>query len=135
MKNPSDPPKLPTNKNFGWFFSAAFAIVAIYSYSKELKSFAAAISILFFLFVVITLVAPNVLRPLNRAWYELGILLGKIVGPIVLGVIFFFLITPISLISRLFGRDELRIKNLSVHSYWVDRSTPGPTSESFKNQF
>jgi hypothetical protein len=62
-------------------------------------------------------------------------LLGKIVSPIVLGLIFFVLITPAALITRLFGRDELKIKKRTVESYWVDRSTLGLESESFKNQY
>ena len=79
--------------------------------------------------------APKVLRPLNRVWYELGVLLGKVISPIVLGVMFFVLITPIAVITRIFGRDELKIKKLFVQSYWVDRLPPGPPSDSFKNQF
>ena len=127
--------KMPTNKKFGYFFSVLFTLIALYSYWQDLKNFAIFASIVSFLFVAVTLVAPKVLRPLNCAWYELGMLLGKIVSPIVLGIIFFLMITPISLITRLFGRDELKIKKLSLHSYWVDRSPPGPSSDSFKNQF
>jgi hypothetical protein len=75
------------------------------------------------------------LTPLNWLWYELGMLLGKIVNPIVLGFIFFVLITPVSIVTRLFGRDELRIKKRHVESYWIDRSPPGPPLDSFKNQY
>jgi len=127
--------KMPTNKKFGYFFSVFFTLIALYSYWQDLKNLAITSATLSFLFVAVTLVAPKVLSPLNRAWYELGMLLGKIVSPIVLGAIFFLMITPISLITRLFGRDELKIKKLSVQSYWVDRSPPGPSSDSFKNQF
>ena len=127
--------KMPTDKNFGYFFSVVFTLIALYSYWQDLKNFAIFASIISFLFIAVTLVAPKMLSPLNRAWYELGMLLGKIVSPIVLGIIFFLMITPISLITRLFGRDELKIKKLSLQSYWVDRSPPGPSSDSFKNQF
>jgi hypothetical protein len=65
----------------------------------------------------------------------LGLLLGKIISPIVLGLIFFVLITPVSLVTRLFGRDELKMKKRSVESYWVDRSPPEPPSNTFKNQY
>ena len=126
---------MPSNTNLGWFFSATFAMIALYCYFQQLKTLGDVASIVSFLFLAVTLVAPNFLRPLNRVWYELGMLLGKIVSPIVLGIIFFLMITPISLITRLFGRDELKIKKLSLHSYWVDRSPPGPSSDSFKNQF
>jgi len=127
--------KMVTDKKFGYFFSVLFTLIALYSYWQDLKNFAITSAALSFIFVAVTLVAPKVLSPLNRAWYELGMFLGKIVSPIVLGAIFFLMITPISLITRLFGRDELKIKKLSIQSYWVDRSPPGPSSDSFKNQF
>ena len=126
---------LPTNRKFGWFFAALFALLAAYGYWKVWGEVATATLILSVFFAVSALVAPQLLTPLNRLWYGLGLLLGKIVSPIVLGIIFFALITPTSLITRLFGRDELKIKKRSVDSYWVDRSPPGPSSDSFKNQY
>lgn len=131
----SAPPTLPTNRKFGWFFAAVFAAFGAYAYWKAWGGVSVAALILSTLFAAVTLVAPQLLSPLNRLWYGLGLLLGKIVSPVMLGIIFFVLITPISLITRLFGRDELKIKKRSVDSYWVDRSPPGPSSESFKNQY
>jgi hypothetical protein len=128
-------PKLPSNNKFGWFFSAVFAMIAIYSYFQHLKTFAYAAAIVFFIFVALTFFAPQLLTPLNRLWYALGILLGKVISPIVLGAMFFVLITPIALVTRLFGRDELKLKKSLLQSYWVDRLPPGPPSDSFKNQF
>ena len=87
------------------------------------------------LFAGVTLLAPQALTRLNRLWYDLGMLLGKITSPVVLGVIFFVLITPVALALRLFGRDYLKMRKRSVESYWVDRSPPGPPSDSFKNQY
>ena len=126
---------MPSNTKFGWFFSAIFALIALYSYLHNIKSMAFVAGIIFFLFLATTLVAPKALKQLNRIWFEFGFLLGKIVSPIVLGVLFFVLITPIAMITRLFGRDELKMKKSSVESYWVSRSPPGPSSDSFKNQF
>ena len=128
-------PKLPSNNKFGWFFSAVFAMIGLYSYVQQLKTLATAVTILCFLFVAITFFVPQLLTPLNRLWYTLGILLGKVTSPIVLGAMFFVLITPIALITRLFGRDELRMRKSFVESYWVDRTPPGTQSDSFKNQF
>jgi hypothetical protein len=83
-----------------------------------------------------TLVMPRLLAPLNKAWFQIGELMGKLVSPIVLGVIFFLIITPVGLLGRLFGRDELRLKRRrQAASYWVERQPPGPTGDSFKNQF
>ncbi len=131
----SVPPQLPSNLKFGWFFAAFFALLAAYAYWKGWGEAVTAALILSVFFVAVTLVSPHLLSPLNRLWYGFGLLLGKIVSPIVLGVIFFVLITPISLITRLFGRDELKMKKRSVDTYWVDRSPPGPSSDSFKNQY
>lgn len=131
----SSPPKLPTNRKFGWFFAAVFVIVAAYAYWKTWATVSLVALSLAVLFSAVTLLAPRLLAPLNRLWYGLGMLQGKIISPIVLGLIFFVLITPVSLVTRLFGRDVLKIKKRNVESYWVDRSPPGPPSDSFKNQY
>jgi len=127
--------RLPSNKKFGWFFTAVFSFFAAYSYSKVWEIFAIAALVIALLFAAVTLLCPQLLSSLNRLWYALGVLLGKIVSPIVLGLIFFVLITPVSLVTRLFGRDELKMKKRNVESYWTDRSPPGPLPDSFKNQY
>jgi len=127
--------QLPTNRKFGWFFAFVFLVFAAYAYWKAWDTVALITLILCLLFVFLALLAPQILAPLNRFWYGFGLLIGKIVSPIVLGIIYFVLITPISLITRLFGRDELRLKKRSVDTYWVERSPPGPPSDSFKNQY
>ena len=127
--------QLPTNQKFGWFFTSMFAVLAAYSYWKVWDKFAVTALVVALMFAALTLLHPKLLSPLNRLWYQLGMLLGKIVSPIVLGIIFFALITPIAFLTRLYGRDELRLKKLNVASYWIDRSPPGPTSDSFNNQF
>jgi hypothetical protein len=127
--------KIPTNQKFGWFFSVVFALLCAYFFWKswiELTIFAFTLAIFFSLSA---LFVPQILSPFNRLWYGFGLLLGRVVSPIVLGVIFFLLITPVSLVTRLFGRDELRMKKSSVESYWVDRLPPGPPSDSFNNQY
>jgi len=128
-------PKLPTNRRFGWFFTAVFVVVAAYSNWKGLSALGFASLVVASLFLAATLFAPQMLAPLNRLWYGLGMLLGKVVNPIVLGIIFFVLISPVSLLTRLFGRDELKIKKRRVESYWIDRSPSGPPPNSFKDQY
>jgi hypothetical protein len=87
-------------------------------------------------FLVCALFFPTVLSPLNKAWFRLGLLLGKIASPIVLGAIFFLMITPVALLMRLGGRDVLGLRRKkSVSSYWIDRTASEPNSSSFKNQF
>lgn len=127
--------QLPTNRKFGWFFAAVFGALAAYAYfnsSNKVAFVALAFSIIF---AILTLSAPKSLAPLNRIWYEFGMLLGGIFSPIVLGAIFFLLITPVSLVTKISGRDELKIKKRNVDSYWIDRLPPGPSSESFKVQY
>jgi len=128
-------PKIPKNYTFGWFFAAVFSALAIYAYWRGLNTVSLVTLIAAILFAAATLLTPQSLAPLNRLWYGLGMLLGKIISPIVLGLIFFVLITPVSLVTRLFGRDELKMRKRSVKSYWIDRSPPGPLSDSFKNQY
>jgi hypothetical protein len=127
--------EMAENKKFGWFFTAVFAAVAAYAYWRGWSAVSLVTLMAAILFAAATLLSPQSLAPLNRLWYGLGMLLGKIISPIVLGLIFFVLITPVSLVTRLFGRDELRMKKRNVESYWVDRSPPGPPSDSFKNQY
>ena len=128
-------PQLPSNIKFGWFFAAVFALLGAYCLNENWDIVAIAALITAFILVAITFISPLKLLYLNRMWFELGVLLGKIISPIVLGIIFFIILTPISLITRMFGRDELKIKKLSAKSYWVKRLPPGPDSDSFKNQF
>lgn len=126
---------MPTNKKFGFFFTCFFALSAVYFHFK-LNTF---LSIIFLLssalFLLLSIIAPSSLNSLNKAWYLLGLLLGRIVSPIILGIIFFLLITPTAIVMRFVGRDELRIKKRLSKSYWIKRVPPGPDPESFKNQF
>ena len=86
--------------------------------------------------LLLGLVAPATLAPLNRAWTKLGLLLFKIVNPIVLGLIFALTIIPIGLLLRLFGKDPLRLKfEPEAKSYWIERDPPGPEPASMPQQF
>jgi hypothetical protein len=87
-------------------------------------------------FLMLALVAPKLLAPLNKLWMKLGLLLGKIVNPIVMGLLFFLTITPIGLLMRWMGKDQLRRGfDKRSASYWIERRPPGPPPESMKNQF
>jgi len=132
----SQPPaELPSNRKFGCFFTAIFAGLSAWFIFRSAHIWALVFIALALVFASLTAVSPKLLESLNRAWYGLGLLLGQIISPITLGLIFFILITPVSLVTRAFGRDELKIKKRSSGSYWIDRSPPGPTSDSFNNQY
>ena len=132
----SSPPQLPTEKRFGLLFIVVFAVIAGLGHLKGWdKAWVNGYIGLAVLVAVVTLAAPKLLAPFNRAWFALGQLMGRVVSPIVLGAIFFLILTPVAFITRFFGRDELRIKRKSVDSYWIERHHDTTAAESFKNQF
>ena len=126
--------KLPSNRNFGFFFTLLFLVAASYFYFAENINWTYAFLVAAMTFLLITLIKSDVLLPLNKLWMRLGFLLGMIISPIVLGVIFFGLFMPIATLMRLRGRDELMLKFSQKVSHWVTRREP-IKSESFKNQF
>jgi len=128
----------PSNRSFGLLFSLIFALITGYGYF--LKGWPIGgiylLGVLSLTLLLIVLVAPNILNPLNLIWFYIGEILGRISRPIILGIIFFALITPLSAILRLCSRDELRLKNTkSQKTYWVERDPATLEPESFKNQF
>ena len=127
--------ELPSNRSFGFFFSALFAASSIYCYINTFIPaflFFATFTLVTFLVAVIS---PRHLLPFNKLWMELGLLIGKVISPIVLGSVFFFLITPVGIAMRLAGRDELQLKLHGKGSCWKNRAPAGPEPISFKNQF
>ncbi|MBU3604087.1 SxtJ family membrane protein [Polynucleobacter sp. AP-Kaivos-20-H2] len=130
------PANLPANRTFGLLFIGVFAVLAVYGLWKDWSAVAVeAFFIISGVLVAVTLLAPKLLAPFNKAWYQLGLLLGKVVSPIVLGILFFIVITPVALAMRLAGRDALKLRKQNVNSHWIDRKPPGPEPESFKEQF
>lgn len=127
--------QLPTNRKFGFFFAVVFMLLGIYGHLKSLDKLSVVAVIISFLFAASAIAMPQTLKLLNYHWYKLGLILGKIVSPILLGFFFFLMITPIAVMMRFLGRDELKLKKRRVESYWIDRSPPGPRSDSFKNQY
>ena len=127
---------LPLNRNFGFFFALIFLLIsgltAVYGYKSYVVYFWFITSAVTYLIAVIY---PSILTPFNKLWMQLGFLMGKVINPLVLGFIFFLLITPVALICRLIGRDELRLKTIDADSFWIDRLPSGPDGESLKNQF
>jgi len=87
-------------------------------------------------FALVALLAPRLLRPLNQAWFRFGMLLHRVVSPLVMGLLFFVTVTPIGLLMRLTGKDPLRLRfDPAADSYWIDREPPGPPPDSMRNQF
>ena len=126
---------LPSNRSFGWTFTVVFIRAGLYGLWRG----GAALPWLLALAAVtalVTLTRDTWLTPLNRAWMAFGELLGRIVSPIVLGVIFFGVFTPFAVVMRLFGRDAMcRAWDRAAPTYWVKRDPPGPADDSFRNMF
>ena len=127
--------KLPPNRKFGLFFAGVFTVAFLYFSIEGVFSVAWVFAGLAIFFAALALTKPDALLPLNKLWMRLGLLLGLIVSPIVLGAIFFVLFTPMGFLIRILGRDELRLQAKSADSYWKVREPNGPPAESFKNQF
>jgi len=126
---------LPTNRSFGWFFAAIFFAFAAYAHWRAWIVTAPTAFLLGIILGMIAAVAPQRLSKANRVWNSIGNFLGKITSPLIMAIVFFLMITPISLITRFYGRDELKIKRRLVQSYWLDRSPAGSSFDSFKHQF
>ena len=122
---------LPSNRNFGIVFAIVFFIISIWPLLKEgdIRYWSLIISFIFF---VLALVNSKILTPLNKIWMKFGVLLGKIISPIVMGFIFFFVVTPTGIIMRVFGKDLLNLKKNNQNTYWIKKDNK---NNSMKNQF
>ena len=123
--------KINSNKSFGIVFFIVFLIIAFYPLliDGSVRVWSLIISIIF---LVLGLLNSRLLTPLNKIWIRFGLLLGRIVSPLVMCVIFFVVVTPIGLIMRIFNKDLLNLKFNNDKSYWIKKT--GPKSK-MKNQF
>ena len=123
--------KLPSNRNFGIVFFIVFLIIALWPILKqnEIRIWSLILSFIFF---VLGLINSKLLTPLNKLWFKFGILLGNIIAPIVMGIVFFLVVTPTGLIMRFFRKDILKLKKNTSDSYWINKDD---TNSSMKNQF
>ena len=126
-----DDVKISSNRSFGIVFFVVFLLIALYplNYNGEIRIWSVIISLFF---LILGLFNSKILAPLNKLWFKFGILLGKIISPIIMGIIFFFVVTPIALLMRLIGKDVLNLKYNKNKSYWIEKN--GPKSK-MKNQF
>jgi len=124
-----------SHRAFGFVFAVVFLIVGAYPLISggEIRRWSLAVAAAFLL---LSLAAPGLLRPLNRLWFRFGMLLHRFVTPIVMGVIYYLVLTPVAAVTRLFIRDPLRLKyDRSVETYWIDRPESEAEPSSMLNQF
>lgn len=123
--------KISSNRSFGVVFFIVFLLIALHPLLKgnDLRIWSLIIS---FIFLALGLINSKFLTPLNKLWFRFGILLGKLVSPLIMGIIFFIVVTPIGIIMRLFKKDLLNLKNNKKETYWIEKT--GPKSK-MRNQF
>ena len=123
--------KIGTNRSFGIVFFLVFIIISLYPllHGENIRVWSLIISIIF---LVLGLFNSKLLNPLNKIWFKFGLLLGKIISPIVMGIIFFFVVTPIAIFMKLLRKDLINLKFNKNSTYWIEKS--GPKSK-MKNQF
>ena len=123
--------KLGSNRSFGIVFFILFLIIALYPLigEQEIRIWSLLISLIF---LSLGLMNSKFLTPLNKLWHRFGILLGNIVSPIVMGIVFFMIVTPTSIILKIFSKDVLNLKKNNSKSYWIDVQNK---NSKMKNQF
>ncbi|ARJ47505.1 SxtJ family membrane protein [Candidatus Pelagibacter sp. RS39] len=123
--------EISSNRSFGIIFFIVFLLIAIYPLinNEELRIWSLIISIIF---LILGLLKSKILTPLNKLWFKFGLFLGKIVSPMIMGLIFFLVVTPIAFLMRIIGKDLLNLKFNKNKTYWIEKT--GPKSK-MKNQF
>ena len=126
-----DSVKIGSNRSFGIVFFIVFLLISIYPLINqgELRIWSLLISLLF---LILGIINSKVLSPLNKVWFKFGIFLGKIISPIIMGIIFFFVVTPIAFLMKILKKDLLNLKYNKNSSYWIEKTDPKST---MKNQF
>ena len=124
-----------SDRSAGLVFAGFFAILVGYNWWHGGTAWPLYLGIVI-AFLVVAWLWPKALAPLNRVWTKLGLLIGRIVSPIVLALMFYLVVTPVGLLMRLTGKDPLRLRRESSEgSYWIVRHPPGPSGESMREQF
>ena len=123
--------KIGSNKSFGIVFFTVFLIIAIWPLLNgyEIRYWSLIISIVFLFLGILN---SKILTPLNKIWFKIGILLGNVISPIVMSIIFFLVVTPTSFIMKILGKDLLNLKKNTKNSYWIEKKDQ---NIKMKNQF
>ena len=123
--------KIGSNKSFGIVFAIVFSLIALWPLLKgnEIRLWSLIISLIF---LILGFMNSKILTPLNKLWFKLGIFLGNFIAPIIMGIIFFFVVTPTGIIMKLLGKDLIKLKKNNEDSYWIEKKD---IKSSMKNQF
>ena len=123
--------KIGSNKSFGIVFFIFFSIVSVFPLFKDgnIRIWSLIIAIIF---LILGLLNSKILTPLNKIWFKFGILLSSFISPVVMGIVFFGIVTPTSLIMKVLGKNLLNLKKGNKKTYWIERSK---IESKMKNQF
>tara|TARA_Y100000816_G_scaffold284414_1_gene262555 strand:- start:18 stop:401 length:384 start_codon:yes stop_codon:yes gene_type:complete len=123
--------KIGSNKSFGIVFFVVFLLIGLYPLinADGIRVWSIIISLVF---LILGLTNSKILNPLNKLWFKFGILLGKIISPLVMGIIFFLVVTPIGILMKLLKKDLLNLKFNNKETYWIEKNEP---KSKMKNQF
>lgn len=124
-----------SDRNFGLVFAAGCTLLGLWPLVKH-GHIRWSLLVVAGVFLTAAIIMPRLLHPLNFVWTKFGLLLGRIVNPIVTGVLFFLVFTPAGIIGRMLGKDPLRLKrDAQADSYWIVRDPPGPEPYTMAKQF
>ena len=120
--------KTGSNKSFGIIFFIVFIIISLYPlvYQEDIRIWSLVIAFIFF---ILALLNSKILTPMNKIWTRFGLFLGNFISPIVMGIIFFFVVTPIGLLMRIFGKDILNLKKNKFSTYWIKKTNQKSSME------
>ncbi len=124
-----------SDRSFGLVFAGVFVVIALFPLlgGRPVRLWSLIVAAVF---VAIALLRPGLLAPANRLWLAFGLLLHRVTSPLVLGLLFFVVFTPMGLVRRALGKDSLRLRwDGSLPSYWIPRRPPGPAPDTMRNQF
>jgi len=123
--------KIGSNRSFGIVFFILFLFIGLYPIlnNDSIRLWSLVIAALF---LILGIFNSNLLSPLNKIWYKFGILLSKLISPLIIGLIFFFVVTPTGLLMRIIGKDLLNLKFNKKKSYWINKSD---LNDNMKNQY
>ena len=122
--------KISSNRSFGLVFFGIFLIISLWPLldNKDIRIWSLIISLIF---LILGILNSNILKPLNKIWFKFGMFLGKIVSPIVMGLVYFLVVTPTGFIMRFLGKDLLKLKKNKNNTYWLTKNY----KSSMKDQF
>ena len=122
--------KISSNRSFGLLFFAIFLIISFWPLldDKDIRIWSLIVSLIF---LILGILNSNLLKPFNKIWFKFGIFLGKIVSPIIMGLVYFLVVTPTGFIMRFLGKDLLKLKKNKNNTYWLAKNY----KSSMKDQF